>query len=146
MLTDLINQNYVDDHTVNKSVKAVPIFDELVNVIKQLHKVSKTVMLRFVFTYCLEMDKPYFSNLLNQYADPNDKIFEFVNKHLYEQWSVTRYAELLQMDVTKLNTAFYKYYGQSTKAWITEQRLTYAKANDPRNRSKNSGCSVRCRL
>jgi len=127
LLTDLINHNYVDNHTVSKSVKAVPIFDELVNVIMQLHKVSKSIMLRFVFTYCLEMDKPYFSNLLNQYSDPNEKIFEFVNKHLYEQWSVTRYAELLEMDVTKLNTAFYKYYGQSTKAWITEQRLCFAK-------------------
>lgn len=127
LLTDLINHNYVDIHTVSKSVKAVPIFDELVNVIMQLHKVSKSIMLRFVFTYCLEMDKPYFSNLLNQYSDPNEKIFEFVNKHLYEQWSVTRYAELLEMDVTKLNTAFYKYYGQSTKAWITEQRLCFAK-------------------
>ena len=31
------------------------------------------------------------------------------------------------MEVTKLNTAFYKYYGQSTKTWLTEQRLNYAK-------------------
>nr|WP_252724473.1 AraC family transcriptional regulator [Vibrio hepatarius] len=127
LVTELIDHNYVDIKAISKSVKTVPIFDELVNVIKQLHKVSKSVMLRFVFTYCLEIDKTYFSNLLNQYSDPNEKIFDFINKHLYEQWSVTRYAELLEMDVTKLNTAFYKYYGQSTKTWITEQRLKFAK-------------------
>lgn len=126
-LTELINQNCVGKQEVNKSVKAVPIFDELVNVIKQLSKMSKSVMLRFVFTYCLGMDKSYFSNLLNQYSALNNKIFEFVSKHIYEQWSIARYAQLLGMNVIKLNTAFYAYYGQSTKSWVTEQRLSYAK-------------------
>ncbi|NRB66640.1 MAG: helix-turn-helix transcriptional regulator [Vibrio sp.] len=127
LLTELITHNHTGLRTINGEIETVPVFDELVNVIQQLHKVNKEVMLRFVFTYCLEMNKPYFSELLNQYADPNDKVFDFVNKHLYEQWSVSRYAEQLGMEVTKLNTAFYKYYGQSTKAWLTEQRLSYAK-------------------
>ena len=127
LLTDLIKSSDTATQPAVGEVNAVPVFDELVNVIQQLHKVNKAVMLRFVFTYCLEMDKPYFSNLLNLYANSNDKVFDFVNKHLYEQWTVSRYAEKLGMEVTKLNTAFYKYYGQSTKTWLTEQRLNYAK-------------------
>ena len=127
LLTDLIKSSDTATQPSVGEVNAVPVFDELVNVIQQLHKVNKAVMLRFVFTYCLEMDKPYFSNLLNLYANSNDKVFDFVNKHLYEQWTVSRYAEKLGMEVTKLNTAFYKYYGQSTKTWLTEQRLNYAK-------------------
>ncbi|MDN3610016.1 helix-turn-helix transcriptional regulator [Vibrio ostreicida] len=127
LLTELVSQHSAARGHSNGDVKSVPVFDELVNVIEQLHKVSKDVMLRFVFTYCLEMDKPYFSDLLSQYSDPNDKVFDFMHQHLYEQWPVSRYAEMLGIEVTKLNTAFYKYYGQSTKSWLTQKRLSYAK-------------------
>ncbi|EFP98618.1 helix-turn-helix domain-containing protein [Vibrio caribbeanicus] len=127
LLTELICPNQKAYPSQSYQVKPIPVFDELVNVIQQLHKVSKEVMLRFVCTYCLEMDKPYFSQLLNQYCDQNDRVFDFVNENAYEPWPVAKYAQLLEMDVTKLNTAFYRHYGQSTKSWLTEQRLSYAK-------------------
>ncbi|BAJ02216.1 AraC-type DNA-binding domain-containing protein [Shewanella violacea DSS12] len=106
--------------------KAMPVFNELSNVIEQL-KGSRRLLMTFIFTYCLGMDNHYFSGLLRYFLAHNNKMLSYLEVHFMQPWSVARFAENLQVEVHKLNLFFYKNYGTSAKQWLLERRLNYAR-------------------
>jgi AraC-like DNA-binding protein len=83
--------------------------------------------LRFLYAYCLALDRGYFSALV-RYAMSGDAAFvEFVEENCLQQWSVERFANEFGMPVRKFNVLFQEKYGMSAKRWLLEKRLSHAR-------------------
>lgn len=107
-------------------IKVIPVFSELSRVIEQLHG-NRTLLMKFIFIYCLGMDNGYFSGLLRYFLNHNNKLLSYLETHFMQPWPVIRFAEDLGIEVRKLNFLFYKNYGVSAKQWLLERRLIYAR-------------------
>ncbi|QDO84241.1 helix-turn-helix transcriptional regulator [Shewanella psychropiezotolerans] len=107
-------------------IKVMPVFAELSNVIEQLNG-NRSLLMKFIFIYCLGMENQYFSGLLRYFLAHNNKMLSYLEKNFMQPWSVTRFAEDLEIEVRKLNFFFYKNYGVSAKQWLLERRLSYAR-------------------
>jgi AraC-like DNA-binding protein len=123
---DLIGPSVDAQHFQLEAAKVLPVFDELSNVIEQLNG-NRSLLIKFIFTYCLGMDNPYFSGLMRYFLAHNDRMLSYLEGHFMRPWPVTRFAEDLGIEVRKLNFLFYKNYGVSAKQWLLERRLTYAR-------------------
>lgn len=123
---DLIGSETKDTNFKMGEAKIVPVFDQLISVIEQL-KDNKSMMMKFVFIYCLSVDNAYFSGMLRYFLAHNNKILSLLESNFMNPWSVSQFAEELKMEVRKLNFFFYKNYGVSAKQWILERRLSFAR-------------------
>jgi AraC-like DNA-binding protein len=91
------------------------------------HAASHT-FLRFLYAYCLALDRSYFSALV-RYAMSGDAAFvDFVEANCLRQWSVERFAKEFDMPVRKFNLLFQEKYGMPAKRWLLEKRLSHARA------------------
>ncbi|MCL1076964.1 AraC family transcriptional regulator [Parashewanella spongiae] len=125
-VVDLISQEKEVKFFKLDFTKTIPVASQLVKVIEQLSN-NKNMMMKFIFIYCLSMDKEYFSKMLIYYLAHNDKVLSYLEEHFMNPWPVTQFAEDLDVDVKKLNFLFYKNYGVSAKKWLLERRLSYAR-------------------
>lgn len=125
-IADLIGPSTEMNRFQLESVKILPVFDELSNVIEQL-KGNRNLLIKFIFMYCLGMDNGYFSGLMRYFLAHNDKMLSYLEGNFMQPWPVTRFAENLGIEVRRLNFLFYKNYGVSAKQWLLERRLSYAR-------------------
>ncbi|WP_299493715.1 AraC family transcriptional regulator [uncultured Shewanella sp.] len=124
---DLLTEDPNNTPFFMASSKSLPVFGDLINVIEQLHDVSRKLLIKFIFTYCLGLDNSYFSKLLNHYSTHNDSLLNYIEENYTQPWSVAQFADDLGIEVRKLNLLFYKNYGISAKKWLLERRLVYAR-------------------
>ncbi len=125
-VVDLISQKERDNFFKLDFTKTIPVASQLVNVIERLSD-NKNMMMKFIFIYCLSMDKQYFSKMLLFYLTYNDKVLSYLERHFMNPWPVTQFAEDLDVNLKKLNFIFYRNYGVSAKKWLLERRLSFAK-------------------
>lgn len=63
---DLLGPND-DSQALNIApIKVIPVFSELGNIIEQFNG-NRLLLMKFIFIYCLSMDKHYFSGLLRYF-------------------------------------------------------------------------------
>lgn len=122
---DLIGSEDCHQYHLGTS-KIIPINEQLIDVVEQL-SCNKNVLMKFLFIYCLSMDNKFFSRLLRYFLAHNDEVLSYLEGHFMKPWSVSKYAENLNVDVRKLNFLFYRNYGKSAKRWLIERRLSYAR-------------------
>jgi AraC family transcriptional regulator, exoenzyme S synthesis regulatory protein ExsA len=92
-----------------------------------LAQAAPHTLLRFLYAYCLALDRCYFSALM-RYAMSGDTAFvEFIEANCLKQWSVERLAQEFDMPVRKFNMLFQEKYGMTAKRWLLETRLFRAR-------------------
>ncbi|CAI8807765.1 helix-turn-helix domain-containing protein [Pseudomonas zeae] len=105
-------------------IRTVQVQDDLLNVLELLAKGAPETLLRFAYVYCLGMDRPYFSALLQHMLIGDHPFFEFIESHALNQWPVARYAKELDIPIRKFNALFQEKYGSPAKRWFLERRLS----------------------
>ena len=78
----------------------------------------------------LQLGKKHSSDLLVQLfaaCDPaTSRLRQFMQQHYLKDWSLQNYAAELGMSLTAFKTTFQQVFQCSPRAWINEQRLSYA--------------------
>jgi AraC family transcriptional regulator, exoenzyme S synthesis regulatory protein ExsA len=110
-----------------EEVKCVAVSADAFDVACRLADLDRTVMLRFVYAYCVGVEPAYFCGFLAHVLHSSTEFFEFVNENLYCPWTVTQYAAALGMTPRNLNVLFQEKYGMSAKHWLVERRLQRAR-------------------
>jgi|SRR5476651_1437426 len=105
--------------------KILPLDHSVMESTKKLMLMDKNLSISFLYLYCLSIDKLFFAGLLRQFIglNLNDTLLDFFEKNYFKQWSVTRYAQELELSVHKLNVFFVQIYGMPVKKWLIEKRL-----------------------
>ncbi|MGF1740026.1 AraC family transcriptional regulator [Vibrio profundum] len=122
----------------------VPVDSEFIKVSQDLGQVSRKTLLQFIYSYCLGMDRQYFSQLLHRLVDANKEFFEYLESSFLNPWPVARYAEELGITVRKLNILFYEKFGISAKHWLIERRLEHGREMLLATRTKISDIAMDC--
>ncbi|WP_133407979.1 helix-turn-helix domain-containing protein [Parashewanella tropica] len=125
-VSELIDTNNELKHFKVDEIKVIPVYQNLVKVFEQLIS-NREMLMKFVFIYCLSMDKAYFSILFRYFLAYNDEVLRYIETNFMRPWPVNRFAEDLNVDVRKLNFIFYKNYGVSAKKWLQDRRLSFAR-------------------
>lgn len=100
--------------------------DNMLSVIELLSGSSPATLLRFLYAYCLSVDRPYFSALLRNLTAGDVAFVEFMESHCFNAWTVTRFAQKFSLTPRKFNILFYEKYGVCAKRWLLERRLAQA--------------------
>ncbi|GLR01571.1 hypothetical protein GCM10007934_13830 [Mycoavidus cysteinexigens] len=100
--------------------------DNMLSVIELLSGSSPATLLRFLYAYCLSIDRPYFSALLHYLTAGDVAFVEFMESHCLNGWSVARFAQKFSLTPRKFNILFYEKYGVCAKRWLLERRLAHA--------------------
>lgn len=108
------------------SIRTVKVESNVIDVLEMLAKGSPNVILTFSYSYCLGLDREYFSALLQSIIFENQSLFAFMNTYALNQWSVARYAQEFGLSPEKLNTLFQTKLGISAKQWILKRKLSCA--------------------
>ncbi|MEX3956752.1 helix-turn-helix transcriptional regulator [Trinickia sp. EG282A] len=112
---------------VPEPVRIVAASPGVVETLMLLADAAPQMLLRFVYAYCLALDRAYFSALA-RYAMAGDvALIEFIEANYLKQWSVERYAHEFGMPSRKFDMLFREKYGMSPKRWLLEKRLTHAR-------------------
>jgi AraC-like DNA-binding protein len=98
----------------------------VVETLALLANAAPQMLLRFVYAYCLALDRAYFSALARYAMAGDAALIEFIEANCLKQWSVERYAREFNMPVRKFDMLFREKYGVSAKRWLLEKRLTHA--------------------
>ncbi len=108
-----------------QTFKILPIDNLVMNSAKKLLAMDKNLPISFLYLYCLGVDEFFFAGLLCQFIGVNisNTLLDFFEKNYQKQWSVTRYAQELELSVHKLNAFFVQLYGMPVKKWLIEKRL-----------------------
>lgn len=109
------------------AIRMVKAQTEVISVLELLARGAPETLLRFAYIYCLGVDQRYFSALLQHIITGDEPLFEFIETHSLNQWSVARYAQEFDMPLRKFNLLFREKYGLSAKRWLLERRLTHAR-------------------
>ncbi|RLV59786.1 AraC family transcriptional regulator [Parashewanella curva] len=125
-ISELIDTKQEFKHFRADEVKSIPVYNNLIKVFEQLIS-NREMLMKFVFIYCLSMDKSYFSNLFKYFLTYNDEVLRYIETNFMKPWPVNRFAEDLKVDARKLNFIFYKNYGVSAKKWLLDKRLSFAR-------------------
>ncbi|MFL9988961.1 helix-turn-helix transcriptional regulator [Paraburkholderia sediminicola] len=110
-----------------KPITVLPVPPDLFDVSRRLGNVDRGLMLRFIFIYCLSINRPYFSSLLHHFVDGSLEFFDYIERNSLNPWSVETYARELGLSIRLLNDMFQDKYGVSTKHWLLERRLQRAR-------------------
>ncbi|CAH0535955.1 helix-turn-helix domain-containing protein [Vibrio marisflavi] len=122
----------------------LPIDSEFIKVSQDLGNASRKTLLQFVYSYCLGMDRQYFSQLLHSLVDANKEFFDYLESNFLNPWSVSKYAEELGITVRKLNILFYEKFGISAKHWLIERRLEHGREMLLATKTKVSDIAMDC--
>lgn len=98
----------------------------MLSVIELLSGSSPTALLRFLYAYCLSVDRHYFSALLRYLTAGDIAFVEFIETHCLNAWPVARFAQEFSLTPRKFNLLFYEKYGVCAKRWLLERRLAHA--------------------
>lgn len=107
-------------------IRAVKVGGDVIDVLEMLAKGSLDNLLKFSYSYCLGVDREYFSALLQSIMLENQSLFAFMNTYALNQWSVERYAQEFGLSSENLNASFQTKLGISAKQWILKKRLSCA--------------------
>ncbi|WP_186379039.1 helix-turn-helix transcriptional regulator [Yersinia frederiksenii] len=110
-------------HQIYDCHKILPVSNDIICATEQLADIEKNASLRFLYLYCLGLDRTYFSRLLESMVGTNNELLEFFEKNRLNPWTVSRYADELGISTRKLNFLFYEKFGMSAKQWLLDQRL-----------------------
>jgi AraC-like DNA-binding protein len=110
-----------------KPVMTLPVPQDLFDVASRLGFIDQSLMLRFIYIYCLGIDRAYYSQLLHHFVDSSREFFDFIERNSLNPWPVEMYARELGISMRNLNQLFQDKYGVSTKHWLLERRLVKAR-------------------
>jgi AraC family transcriptional regulator, exoenzyme S synthesis regulatory protein ExsA len=125
-MVDLLGEN-LPVRFAPDPVRIVSTSPGVADTLALLAHAAPHTFLRFLYAYCLALDRGYFSALV-RYAMAGDAAFvEFIEANCLQQWSVERFAQEFDMPVRKFNVLFQEKYGMSAKRWLLEKRLSHAR-------------------
>jgi AraC-like DNA-binding protein len=104
-------------------VEATPV---VIDTLTLLARSTPHAFFRFVYAYCLALDRRYFSALARHAAAGDTQFLQFMDENCLNPWSVERYALEIGLPLRKFNGLFQEKYGVSAKRWLLERRLAHA--------------------
>lgn len=110
-----------------KPFTPLPVPPELFDVARRMGSNDRSMMLRFLYIYCLNVNRGYFSNLLHHFVDGSLEFFDYIERNSLNPWPVETYARELGISMRNLNQMFQDKFGVSTKHWLLERRLQRAR-------------------
>ncbi len=107
-------------------VRTVNAQPEVIDMLELLRHASPISFLRFLYVYCLGVDRRYFSGLLRHAMSGDMQFVKFIESNFLNQWTIARLAEEFDMPLRKFNILFLEKYGMPAKRWIMERRLSHS--------------------
>ncbi|MFM0610183.1 AraC family transcriptional regulator [Paraburkholderia sediminicola] len=105
----------------------LPLPKDLFEISRRLGVIDAGMFLRFVFIYCLNINRPYFSELIHHFVDGSAEFFDYIERNSMNPWTVETYANELGISMRDLNFMFREKFGVSAKRWLLERRLENAR-------------------
>ncbi len=125
-IADLLDKT-IPPRFVPEPMRIVAASAGVLETLTLLAGAAPLMLLRFLYAYCLALDRAYFSALA-RYAIAGDvALIQFIEENCLKQWSVERYAHEFDMPVRKFDLLFREKYGMSAKRWLLEKRLAHAR-------------------
>jgi AraC-like DNA-binding protein len=124
-IADLLDKS-IPVRFVPEPLRIVATSPGVVETLALLANAAPQMLLRFIYTYCLALDRTYFSALARYALAGDVALIEFIEANCLKQWSVERYAHEFDMPVRKFDLLFREKYGMSAKRWLLEKRLAHA--------------------
>ncbi|HTI18327.1 MAG TPA: AraC family transcriptional regulator [Trinickia sp.] len=112
---------------VPEPVRIVETSGGVLDTLSLLAAAAPHTLLRFLYAYCLALDRGYFSALVRYAIAGDADLFAFIDANCLQQWSVERFAREFDMPVRKFNVLFHEKYGMPAKRWLLETRLSRAR-------------------
>lgn len=111
---------------INEPIKILMAEDAVLNVFSSLIKLSADSFLQFAYTYCLSLDRDYFSALLHSHISGNKDFCHFIEENFIRPSPVSQLAQEFGLPLRKFNQLFLDTYGKPAKRWLLERRMKYA--------------------
>ncbi|KVK96243.1 hypothetical protein WJ45_20090 [Burkholderia ubonensis] len=92
-----------------------------------LSRASPQLLLRFVYLYCLGVDRIYFSRLLHHMMAGDTAFVDFVEANALQPWTVARFADGAGLPSRKFGILFAEKFGMPAKRWLLMRRLDHAR-------------------
>ena len=99
------------------------INDNFVNTIELIKDFDRKTLFKFIYIFCLGVNRKYFSSLYFYLMDEKMHYIEYISRYYKEQCSVSDYAERLGVSIKALNNVFHETFQVSAKQWIMAKRL-----------------------
>ncbi|KVV41109.1 hypothetical protein WK92_01690 [Burkholderia ubonensis] len=99
----------------------------VIRMVDLLSRTSPPLLLRFVYLYCLGVDRAYFSRLLHHMMAGDTAFVDFVEANALQPWTVARFADGFGLPLRKFNILFIEKFGMPAKRWLLERRLSHAR-------------------
>ena len=111
---------------VPQPVRVIDATPSIIDTLRLLSHSAPYPFFRFVYAYCLALDRDYFSALARYAASGDRQFLQFMEANCLNAWPVERYAQELTLPLRKFNVLFQEKYGTSAKRWLMERRLAHA--------------------
>lgn len=125
-IVDLLDESH-ELRFVPAPVRIVTASEGVIATLVLLTHAAPDKLLRFLYSYCLALDRRYFSALARYSMAGDAEFVEFIEANCLNQWSVERFAREFDMPLRKFNLLFQHKYGVSAKRWLLEKRLSHAR-------------------
>ena len=100
-----------------------PINKEILDAFLNLKEVDTKSLFLFIYTYCLGMNRGYYSDLWNHVVGGKTSILNFILNNINSSDTVSDYAEHFKISVRSLNHLFLEQFNVSAKQWIINRRV-----------------------
>lgn len=113
---------------VPQTIRIVSVDEDMLRVLELLQRGPRSMLLRFIYVYCLGSDYVYFSALLRYLTSGDHSFMQFIESNKLMPWSVARFADEFNLPLRKFNMLFQEKFGVSAKRWLLERRLQHARS------------------